>query len=46
VRLPGEHGLQRYRDQQANGVALFDGILPALSPWAAKFSVTLPVPVA
>jgi L-lactate dehydrogenase len=42
VRLPGERGLQRYRDQLANGVALYPTILPALAPWAEKYGVALP----
>ena len=42
VRLPGEHGLQRYRDQQSRGVALFAGIMPSLLPWAEKFAVEPP----
>jgi LDH2 family malate/lactate/ureidoglycolate dehydrogenase len=42
VRLPGERGMERYREQQAHGVALFDGILPSLAPWAAKFGVAMP----
>lgn len=46
VRLPGENGMQRYRDQQANGVALFDGILPSLEAWAEKLAVAWPAVVA
>jgi len=42
VRLPGERGLQRYREQLARGVALYPTILPALEPWAAKYGVRLP----
>lgn len=42
VRLPGENGLKRYRDQQANGVALHPGILPLLQPWAEKLGVAVP----
>ena len=45
VRLPGENGMKRYRDQQAHGVELFDGILPSLQPWGAKLGVALPTPV-
>jgi len=41
-RLPGEHGLQRYRDQRANGVVLHPSIMPALQPWAEKFTVVAP----
>jgi L-lactate dehydrogenase len=42
VRLPGEHGMKRYRDQQANGVVLFEGIMPSLAPWAEKLGAALP----
>jgi L-lactate dehydrogenase len=42
VRLPGEAGLRRYRDQRANGVALYPTIMPALIPWAEKLGVALP----
>jgi L-lactate dehydrogenase len=40
--LPGEAGLRRYRDQRANGVALYPTIMPALAPWAEKLGVALP----
>lgn len=43
VRLPGERGLARKRDALAHGVPLYDGIMPALTPWAEKFGVPLPV---
>jgi L-lactate dehydrogenase len=46
VRLPGERGLQRYRQQIAEGVALYPAILPALQSWADKYGVTLPPPYA
>ncbi len=42
VRLPGERGLARYRDQLARGVALYPTILPALAPWAEKYGLALP----
>jgi L-lactate dehydrogenase len=42
VRVPGENGLARYRDQRATGVALYPTIIPALRPWAEKRSVELP----
>jgi L-lactate dehydrogenase len=42
VRLPGERGLERRRDQLANGVRLHADILPALRPWAEKLGVALP----
>jgi L-lactate dehydrogenase len=45
VRLPGEGGLARYREQQANGVALYPAIMPDLAPWAAKLGVTAPKPL-
>lgn len=42
VRLPGERGLQRYRQALAHGLALYPAILPALRPWADKYGVELP----
>ena len=45
VRLPGEAGMRRYREQTANGVALYPAIMPALAPWAGKLGVALPAPV-
>src|SRR5437667_5521048 len=45
VRLPGERGMQRYREQLARGVALYPAILPALEPWAEKYAVTAPTAV-
>ena len=44
VRLPGESGLRRGREQKANGVALYPAIMPALKPWAEKLGLPLPVP--
>jgi len=44
VRLPGEAGLQRYRRQKADGVALFPTILPTLVPWVEKLGVAAPSP--
>ncbi len=46
VRLPGEAGLRRRADQLANGVELHPSILPALTPWAAKWGVALPAAAA
>ena len=42
VRLPGEGGLRRYREQKEKGVALYPTIMPALLPWAEKLGVTPP----
>jgi len=42
VRLPGESGLRRRREQLAAGIELYPGILAALAPWAKKFSVVAP----
>jgi LDH2 family malate/lactate/ureidoglycolate dehydrogenase len=44
VRLPGESGLQRRRDQLARGVELHPSVLPALAPWSTKLGVSLPSP--
>jgi len=42
VRLPGEAGMRRLREQRLRGVALYPTILPALAPWAEKLKVALP----
>ena len=42
VRLPGEAGMRRLREQRDNGVALYPTIIPALIPWAEKLRVALP----
>jgi L-lactate dehydrogenase len=42
VRLPGERGLARMREQRANGVALHPSIVPALSSWSQKLGASLP----
>lgn len=46
VRLPGERGLKLRREQLDRGVALHPSIMPALAPWAARFNVSLPEPLA
>lgn len=43
VRLPGENGMKRYREQMALGVALYPSIMPALAATAQRLGVTLPV---
>ena len=45
VRLPGENGMKRHREQTAHGVALFPAIMPSLQPWAEKLKVVAPSPV-
>jgi L-lactate dehydrogenase len=45
VRLPGERGLQRFREQTAHGVALYPTIMPALAVWAEKYGVPLPAAI-
>jgi L-lactate dehydrogenase len=42
VRLPGERGLARKRQQLEHGVTLHPEILPALAPWAEKLDVPMP----
>ena len=42
VRLPGEAGMRRLREQRENGVALYPTIMPALLPWAEKLGVAPP----
>ena len=45
VRLPGEAGMKRRREQQANGIALYPTIMPALEPWATKLGIAPPPPL-
>ncbi len=42
VRLPGEAGLRRMREQRERGVALYPTIMPSLAPWAERLAVPLP----
>ena len=42
VRLPGEAGMRRLREQRENGVALYPTIMPALLPWAENLNVAPP----
>ena len=46
VRVPGESGMKRRREQLANGVALYPAIMPAIEPWAAKLGIGLPLAIA
>jgi LDH2 family malate/lactate/ureidoglycolate dehydrogenase len=46
VRLPGQQALANKRSALANGVPLYPGIMEALKPWAEKFNVTPPPPIA
>jgi LDH2 family malate/lactate/ureidoglycolate dehydrogenase len=46
VRLPGERALARKRRALVEGVALHPGIMEALAPFAGKFGVTTPRPLA
>ena len=46
VRLPGEAGMKRLREQREHGIALYPTIMPALVPWAEKLGVVLPLPLA
>ena len=43
VRLPGERALKVRAEQLRDGVALHEGIMPQLLPWAEKLGVPLPV---
>jgi|SRR5262245_500512 len=45
VRLPGQRGLERKRRALADGIALYPGIMAALTPFAQKLGVTPPEPV-
>jgi L-lactate dehydrogenase len=42
VRVPGEAGMRRLREQRRLGVTLYPSILPALLPWSAKLGVAPP----
>ncbi len=42
VRLPGERGLARRREQLQRGVELQADILPALEPWSTRWAVPMP----
>jgi L-lactate dehydrogenase len=42
VRLPGDGGLARKRDQLKRGVALYPGIMPSLAAWSEKLGVPMP----
>jgi LDH2 family malate/lactate/ureidoglycolate dehydrogenase len=46
VRLPGEGALSRRARQLRDGVTIFPTILPALEPWAARYGVAMPSPIA
>lgn len=46
VRLPGQRGLARRRDQLAHGVALHEDIMPALAPWSQRLGIALPAIIA
>ncbi len=46
VRLPGERGIARKREQLARGVALHPSILPSLAPWGERLAVAAPAPLA
>lgn len=45
VRLPGERGLHRLREQLERGVALYPTILPALQPWGERLGVAVPIAI-
>ncbi|MFP5405259.1 MAG: Ldh family oxidoreductase [Gammaproteobacteria bacterium] len=45
VRLPGERGLARRREQLERGVALHPAILPALREWADRLGVKPPAAI-
>lgn len=45
VRLPGQRGLARKREQLRNGVVLQPDIVPALEPWAQRLGVPVPAAI-
>lgn len=46
VRMPGENGLAKTRQQLETGVELYPAIRPALEPWCSKLGVDFPMPIA
>ncbi|MEO6004626.1 MAG: Ldh family oxidoreductase [Opitutus sp.] len=46
VRLPGEAGLRKRATQLEKGIELYPGILSALQPWASRWAIRSPEPVA
>ena len=42
VRLPGEAGMTRFKEQREKGVALYPTIMPGIAPWAEKLGVNMP----
>lgn len=42
VRLPGQAGMQRRRQQQAEGVALHPSIPPMLAPMCSQYGISFP----
>jgi LDH2 family malate/lactate/ureidoglycolate dehydrogenase len=46
VRVPGEAGSERRARQLANGLDLYPEIIPALTPWAHRLDIPLPIPLA
>lgn len=45
VRLPGQRGLARKREQLRDGVVLQPDIVPALEPWAQRLGVPMPAAI-
>lgn len=45
VRMPGERGLAKKRDQLAKGVSLRDDLAKALAQQAARFQIAAPKPI-
>ena len=45
VRLPGEAGMARLKEQREKGIALYPTIMPGLVPWAEKLRVAVPAVV-
>jgi L-lactate dehydrogenase len=45
VRLPGERGLARKREQLQSGITLHASILPALEPWANRYRLAAPASI-
>jgi LDH2 family malate/lactate/ureidoglycolate dehydrogenase len=46
VRLPGERALAQRREAARTGVALAPDVIAGLAPWACRFGIELPQPLA
>ncbi len=45
VRMPGEAALKRFRVAQAEGLALYPGIMDDMAKWADRYGIAIPQPI-